>query len=199
MRPMRSHDDFARDLDSPPASPGDLRKRNKVAHTSNRICHDWMVVSGNCHYARDRGSFTSYRQVAATQRIKNNIFNPHEELHVAGVGTVHLTVCRSRADPAPQTLVLEDVLHIPEALCNGFNPLLYGSSMSCNADCWEGGDATGQPLWYSLPFAGHTRLVLWGNPLGESELIEGRYYTLSLYVTPEEKKAIVQGGAMNGW
>ncbi|KAL4890684.1 hypothetical protein BDV59DRAFT_183972 [Aspergillus ambiguus] len=195
MRPMRSHDDFSRDLDSPEP---DLRKRNKVAHTANRVCYDWMVVSGNCHYARDRASFTSYRPV--TLRIKNNIFNPHEELYVEGVGTVQLTVCRGRNDPSPQVLVLEDVLHIPEAICNGFNPLLYGSSMSCNASYWEGGDVNGQPLWYGLPFAGATRLVLWGNPQGDSEMIDGRHYTLSLYITPEEKQAIVHGGAMsNGW
>ncbi|KAF9887269.1 hypothetical protein FE257_010397 [Aspergillus nanangensis] len=148
MRPMRSHEEFARDLSPPPANdlPPDPHKRNKTLHTANRICHDWMVVQGTCHYARDRGSFTNYRPVSL--RLKNNIFNPHEELHVEGVRTVQLTVCRTREDPSsPQLLVLEDVLHIPEAVCNGFNPLLYGTSMSCTADFWEGAHRNGQPLW----------------------------------------------------
>ncbi|KAB8243940.1 hypothetical protein BDV35DRAFT_361297 [Aspergillus flavus] len=69
--------------------------------------------------------------------------------------------------------------------------------MSCNADYWEGADLSGQPVWFSLPFAGHTRLVLAGDPKGESELIEGRYYTLSLYITPEEKRELA-AGAVNG-
>ncbi|KJJ33719.1 hypothetical protein AFLA70_556g000451 [Aspergillus flavus AF70] len=188
---MRTHDEFLADQDE----PDQPTKRNKVTHPANRICYDWMVVSGNCHYARDRAVFTTYRSVDL--RLKNNIFNPTDELHVAGVGTVHLTVCRSPQDPTSHVIVLEDVLHIPEAVCNGFNPLLFGSSMSCNADYWEGADRSGQPVWFSLPFAGHTRLVLAGDPKGESELIEGRYYTLSLYITPEEKRELA-AGAVNG-
>ncbi|KAB8068204.1 hypothetical protein BDV29DRAFT_184937 [Aspergillus leporis] len=189
---MRTHDEFLRDQEE----TEEPRKRNKVLHSANRICYDWMVVSGNCHYARDRAVFTSYRPVDL--RLKNNIFNPHDELHVAGVGTVHLSVCKSLRDrTTPHTIVLEDVLHIPEAVCNGFNPLLFGSSMSCNADYWEGADRSGQPVWFSLPFAGHTKLVLEGDPKGESELIEGRYYTLSLYITPEEKQELASG-AFNG-
>ncbi|KAE8364537.1 hypothetical protein BDV27DRAFT_128312 [Aspergillus caelatus] len=188
---MRTHDDFLADQDEPEQPT----KRNKVTHPANRICYDWMVVSGNCHYARDRAVFTTYRSVDL--RLKNNIFNPTDELHVAGVGTVHLTVCRSPQDPTSHVIVLEDVLHIPEAVCNGFNPLLFGSSMSCNTDYWEGADRSGQPVWFSLPFAGHTRLVLAGDPKGESELIEGRYYTLSLYITPEEKRDLA-AGVVNG-
>ncbi|KAE8151671.1 hypothetical protein BDV25DRAFT_88586 [Aspergillus avenaceus] len=182
MTTLRTHDEFLLDheeVDEP-------RKKNKVLHSATRICYDWMVISGNCHYARDRAVFASYRPVEL--RLKNNVFNPHDELLVAGIGTVHLTVCRSPQDPTPHIITLEDVLHIPEAVCNGFNPLLFGSSMSCNADHWEGADRAGQPVWFSVPFAGHTRLVLAGNPTGESDLIEGRYYTLSLYITPEEKQ-----------
>ncbi|KAA8643487.1 hypothetical protein EYZ11_011897 [Aspergillus tanneri] len=164
------------------------RKRNKVSHTANGICYDWMVVSGNCHYARDRAAFQTYRTTSQKLQLRNNIFNPHEELHVAGVGTVQLTVCR-RPGGAGDTRVIElkEVLHIPEAICNGFNPLLVGSSMSCHAEYWEGADGQGEPLWYSVPFAGGTRLALAGDPRGESEMIEGRYYTLSLYISGEEK------------
>ncbi|KAB8227197.1 hypothetical protein BDV23DRAFT_30425 [Aspergillus alliaceus] len=189
---LRTHDDFLLDEEATTQPP----KRNKVTHPAHRICYDWMVVSGNCHYARDRAVFTTYRSVDL--RLKNNIFNPHDELHVAGVGTVHLTVCKSPRDPTPHVIVLQDVLHIPEAVCNGFNPLLFGSSMSCNADYWEGADRSGQPVWFSLPFAGHTRLVLAGDLKGESELIEGRYYTLSLYITPEEKGELAGSGNGNG-
>ncbi|RAL11867.1 uncharacterized protein BO97DRAFT_87612 [Aspergillus homomorphus CBS 101889] len=185
-------------------APDLKRARPGTAHPSQTLCHDWMIVSGNCHYARDRAAFTSYRPVNVC--LKHNVFNPTDELQVAGVGTVALRVLRTvdaaaaassgmitmgeGTDGAVEhTLVLENVLHIPEAVCNGFNPLLYGSSMSCGAEAWTGADRGGVPLWVALPFAGGSRLVLAGHKekQGVSELIAGRYYTLSLYVSAEEK------------
>ncbi|KAH1268121.1 hypothetical protein KXV18_006821 [Aspergillus fumigatus] len=202
MRTMRSYDDFTRDADDadtaiadPTATTtddDDRRKRTKTTHAASRICYDWMIVLGNCHYVRDRASFTHYRAMPRRTLVKNNIFNPHEELEVAGVGTVELRVCRTVRDggASSHVLVLEDVLHIPEAVCNGFNPLLYGSSMSCNMEYWEGADRRGEPVWFAVPYAGGTRLVLAGNPKGASELIQGRYYTLSLSITPQERREI---------
>ncbi|PWY83559.1 hypothetical protein BO70DRAFT_290442, partial [Aspergillus heteromorphus CBS 117.55] len=167
-------------------------KRSKATHLppAARICYDWMVVQGNCHYARDRAVFTTYRPI--TRRLTHNIFNPHEELEVAGVGTVRVPVVRGLGNPFDtETLELHDVLHIPEAVCNGFNPLLYGSSMSCTSEAWTGADALGRPLWVALPFAGGSRLVLAGNPIGETEIIQGRYYSLSLYLSPQERGELV--------
>ncbi|KKK27113.1 hypothetical protein ARAM_006495 [Aspergillus rambellii] len=202
---MRTHDDLMRDIannstglagtrrrevDDEHEDDEQRHKKTRIVHPSQRICYDWMVVSGNCHYARDAASFSTYRPAHAT--LQHNVFNPQDELQVAGIGTVHVTVTRGRNDPTAHVLVLEGVLHIPEAVCNGFNPLLVGSSMSCHQALWEGADATGQPMWYGLPFAGGTRLVLAGNPRGDSELIEGRYYTLSLYVSPEERADIIK-------
>ncbi|GIJ90251.1 hypothetical protein Asppvi_009204 [Aspergillus pseudoviridinutans] len=193
---MRSHDEFALDLDAADATD-DRCKRTKTTHAASRICYDWMIVSGNCHYARDRASFTHYRAMPHRTRVKNNIFNPQEELEVAGVGTVELRVCRTVRDggASSHVIVLEDVLHIPEAVCNGFNPLLYGSSMSCNMEYWEGADRRGEPVWFAVPYAGGTRLVLAGDPSGESELIQGRYYTLSLSITPQERREIFEAMA----
>ncbi|EAW08926.1 uncharacterized protein ACLA_098680 [Aspergillus clavatus NRRL 1] len=189
---MRTHDEFTQDLEplETDAFANDRRKKARTTPTP-RLCYDWMIVSGNCHYARDRGAFRTYRPVA--QLIKNNIFNPQQELAVAGVGTVELQVCRTSKDGgrSVHTIVLEDVLHIPEAVCNGFNPLLYGSSMSCTMEVWEGADRYGEPVWFAVPFAGGTRLVLAGEPRGESELIQGMYYTLSLSITPQERREIL--------
>jgi hypothetical protein len=192
---MRSHDEFTLDHDlDANADADDRRKRPKTTDSAQRICYDWMIVSGNCHYARDRGSFTSYRPIPHRTRIKNNVFNPAEELEVAGVGTVELRVCRTVKDggASSHVILLEDVLHIPDAVCNGFNPLLYGSSMSCNMEYWEGSDRRGEPVWVAVPYAGGTRLVLAGDPRGESELIPGRYYTLSLSITPQERREIFE-------
>ncbi|KAL4794874.1 hypothetical protein BDV19DRAFT_364075 [Aspergillus venezuelensis] len=197
---MRTHDDFMRDV---PQSTGTTRslepdsqdeerlrhKKSRTIHPSASICTDWMIVSGNVHYARDRASFTQYTPVNTT--IKNNIFSPHDEMQVAGIGTVSLLVPRGVNDSRTHLLVLEGVLHIPEAICNGFNPLLVGSSMSCHAEYWEGADRRGEPMWFGLPFVGMGRLVLAGGDGGESDLIEGRQYTLSLYVSPEERNTIM--------
>ncbi|KAL4913084.1 hypothetical protein BDW62DRAFT_205888 [Aspergillus aurantiobrunneus] len=198
---MRTHDDFMRDLDTSSTTPDEAqsdsddqsrRKKTRVVHPSAQICRDWMIVSGNCHYARDKASFTTYTPATAT--VKSNIFNPYDEIHVAGCGTVHLPVPRAPNDPSTHVLVLDGVLHIPEAICNGFNPLLVGSSMSCLRDYWEGADRCGQPMWFALPFAGLGRLVLGPGLDGESDLIEGRHYTLSLYISPEERGAIMGEG-----
>jgi hypothetical protein len=205
---MRTHDEFMRDLASSSTTPqfdtnampsnpeptdeADLRrKKTRTVHPSQSICRDWMIVSGNCHYARDAASFTTYTPAPPHTLIKSNIFSPHDETLVAGVGTVHLSIPRGRHDPTTHTLVLDGVLHIPGALCNGFNPLLVGSSMSCHAEYWEGADRMGRPMWFGLPFAGMGRLVLEGGQVGESDLIEGREYTLSLYVSPEERRVIM--------
>lgn len=214
---MRDHDiSSASEMSEP-----EPRKRIKTQHSSfyRRPCLDWMVVSGNCHYARDRSSFCTYRPIILGPKpcitIRNNVFNPQEELQVAGVGTVELRVASrlrlnrdctvdhtiSGGNSSPtNVIVLQDVLHIPDAVCNGFNPLLLGNcSMSCHADYWEGADHLGRPLWYSTPFAGGTRLVLAEEPQdGESELIPGRSYTLSLYVSPEEKAAILFSAVAEG-
>ncbi|PYI02959.1 hypothetical protein BO78DRAFT_375932 [Aspergillus sclerotiicarbonarius CBS 121057] len=176
---------------SPPTSPIS-RKRTCAPYlpSSQRLCHDWMIVQGNVHYARDRAHFTSYRPV--TLRLKNNIFNPTEELQVAGIGTVQIPAVRSLDNPFDtHTLTLDNVLHIPEAVCNGFNPLLYGSSMSCSETAWTGADRDGRMMWVARPFRGGARMVLGGGLSGESEIIEGRYYTLSLYVSGEEREGLV--------
>ncbi|KAL4971246.1 hypothetical protein BDW66DRAFT_163833 [Aspergillus desertorum] len=198
---MRTHDDFMRDADTIADSSQSTvageeharRKKTRIFHPSTQICRDWMIVSGNVHYARDKASFvpSSYTPISTT--LKSNIFSPHDEMLVAGIGDVHLTVPRGINDPSTHTLVLENVLHIPEALCNGFNPLLIGSSMSCHADYWEGHDRWGNGMWFGTRFCGVGRLVL--APVdgqAESDLIEGREYTLSLYVSPEEKRVILE-------
>ncbi|GIK06165.1 hypothetical protein Aspvir_001809 [Aspergillus viridinutans] len=120
--------------------------------------------------------------------------NPYQEQHLRSAGGAGGGRGRD-GGASSHVIVLEDVLHIPEAVCNGFNPLLYGSSMSCNMEYWEGADRRGEPVWFAVPYAGGTRLVLAGEPRGESELIQGRYYTLSLSITPQERREIFEAMA----
>jgi hypothetical protein len=121
-------------------------------------CWGWIVVSGSCHYAKDRSSFKTYRQLQGTA----------QGITVIGIGTVELQTLRSPDNPGSHTLVLEDVLHIPSAICNGFNPALYGCLSFWQGSVTQGFDENDMPIWYGKSFCGVRRLELAGNPQGES-------------------------------
>jgi hypothetical protein len=140
-------------------------------------CWDWIVVSGSCHYAKDRSPFKTYRQVQGTA----------QGMTVIGIGTVELQALRSPDNPGSHTLVLEDVLHIPSAICNGFNPGLYGGLSSWQRSVTQGIDKNDMPIWYGKSFCGVRRLELAGNTQGESELEKGEVLMLSIYLTKEEQ------------
>lgn len=40
--------------------------QQKLTQPPRRHCWDWIVVGGNCHFAKNRSSFTTYRQVRST-------------------------------------------------------------------------------------------------------------------------------------
>jgi len=147
-------------------------------------CWDWMIVSGTCHYARDRVAFTTYRPV---RKVVGNTF-------VAGTGTVELRVRTSNEEGSPDgVLVLENVLHIPRAICNGFNWAAYqritGGSARLGLES-QGFDRDGRPIWCGQPFVGLEKLVLAGNPQGDSNLWEGGHYSLSMYISNEELELV---------
>ncbi|KAI9375677.1 hypothetical protein BJX61DRAFT_92921 [Aspergillus egyptiacus] len=72
-------------------------------------CWTWLLTPGNSHFAKNRSSFTTYRR--APSKVGGR--------RVLGVGTVELKVRRSPEDGRMNILVLEDVLHMPNAACNG--------------------------------------------------------------------------------
>ncbi|KAL3495360.1 hypothetical protein BJX62DRAFT_233352 [Aspergillus germanicus] len=79
---------------------------------SSKRCFTWLLTpSGTMHWAKNRSSFRTYSR--APTKIAGT--------RVLGVGTVELKV---RRGPSPDedrmnTLVLSDVLHVPNASCNG--------------------------------------------------------------------------------
>ncbi|KAL5339359.1 hypothetical protein BJX70DRAFT_397810 [Aspergillus crustosus] len=131
---------------TPPKNPNPNPSSNPQRKT-----HTWLLThTGTHHFAKNRSSFKSYHR-APTKIGASKIL---------GIGTVELTV---RAGPQecenrPNRLVLEDVLHIPGARCNGLclgrwregNPgcdveVLDGGE-GCRCRCWrvgEGGDGSG--------------------------------------------------------
>ncbi|KAJ9209828.1 hypothetical protein DTO166G4_8578 [Paecilomyces variotii] len=167
------------------------RKEQKLANPPRRRCWDWMLVSGDCHYARNRSSFKEYRRVGRT--VRTTMFPG--DIYVAGVGTVELMVRSSPKKGSPaRRLILHDVLHIPNAVCNGFCFGVYhfrfGGSTRFGEDCMQSNDAEGHPLWFGEKFHGLERLALDGNPQGETLLSDGPKF-LSLYIRPEDLEEIL--------
>ncbi|MCJ1386735.1 hypothetical protein MMC17_009861 [Xylographa soralifera] len=163
------------------------KKRQQAANPPRRRCYDWMIVSGDCHYAKNRSSFTDYRPIQMTA----------QGLRVIGIGTVRLQVWRSPGASDTHTLLLENVLHTPDAMCNGFRSQFLGGSESWSADGVQGLDGpTGQPSWYGVHFCGLCRLALAGNPRGESVLEErkrdGVVFLLSMYLRDEERASYLK-------
>lgn len=144
-----------------------------------------MITSGNCHYAKNRSSFKEYRRLNLT--IGNIGLS---KTRVIGIGTVELVVKRSPGDEGANILVLENVLHIPDAICNGFSPHLTRCAHSWTKEGIQGFDNDDRPIWFATKFAGLNRFVLFGNPQGESKLAqkhrEGVMLLLSVFLTPGE-------------
>jgi hypothetical protein len=196
-----------------PSSNSSRTKRQKPPRdtAASSECWDWMISTGNVHYACSTAGFVSYFPLREARRLRqNNTDHRHdgddgsEELEVHGVGRVELSVQRgvssssSAGEPLPQThtIVLENVLHIPGAICNGFSPLVFGGGMSCNPDVWVGGDGA----WVATPFGGGMRLVLERGRKGGSEVVDGvGGYSFGVSVAPAELEGIVAAAQQGGW
>ncbi|KAH8775963.1 hypothetical protein F5882DRAFT_408839 [Hyaloscypha sp. PMI_1271] len=159
------------------------RKQQEQTTPPSQRCHDWIIVMGS-HYAKDRSWFKEYYPINANVGVGRAI----------GIGTVELEVKHSPQDQSTHTLVLEDVLHVPEAINNAFSPMLTGCIQSWVPGGTQGTDAAEQPLWYGTEFCGLSRLALAEVPQGESELErlsrDGTHFMLSLYLTEEQQRNI---------
>ncbi|KAI1979686.1 hypothetical protein LOZ53_000304 [Ophidiomyces ophidiicola] len=148
-------------------------------------CTDWLIACGDTHYAVNRSSFKTYHD------LSNAGLDSKE---IKGVGTVELQVQRSNDSPEIHTLVLENVAHIPGAICNAFCYL-----RNTHRAIWDimtkGFEAGGMPSWYGERVGKFDVLVLAGNAQGESEfrkrVNEGDpYFTLSLYVSRDDRQKL---------
>ncbi|KAI9043317.1 uncharacterized protein KD926_003847 [Aspergillus affinis] len=160
------------------------RSQSPAVPSSNR-CWDWIIVGGNSHYAKNRASFRSYRR--APGKIGGN--------KVLGVGTVELQVRRreSAGDEHTHTLVLQDVLHMPKARCNGLSLEKYRRAnplsvvVETEKEHFQAtSDVDSEPLWCADEYCGLSRVVLAGRPSGQSYLRSGQVYTLSVIASEGE-------------
>ncbi|OJJ51974.1 hypothetical protein ASPSYDRAFT_165369 [Aspergillus sydowii CBS 593.65] len=113
---------------------------------NRRRCWDWIIVSGNYHYANNRSSFKVYRRVG-----RMVLDAAGAETYIAGVGTVELNVrTSSRKESPTHSHVLENVLHVPNAVCNGFFCGIYYATHGGTASFgpfFIGTDEQGSALW----------------------------------------------------
>lgn len=166
------------------------KKTKRGDEPPRRRCWDWMITTGNCHYAKNRSSFKEYRRVGRS--IPNGIIEGITTF-IAGVGTVELKVQTSHDERSPvRTLVLENVLHVPDANCNGFSIPVYHTIHGGSARLGKpsGTDEQYRPLWCSEEFKGLNKLVLAGNPQGESYLGDD-INMLSMYIGEKDLEEIV--------
>jgi hypothetical protein len=160
------------------------KKLEGKSRPPRRRCWDWIVVGGDYHYAKNRSSFKEYRRIKAKIGLTR----------VIGIGTVELHV--ERKDSTTYALVLEDVLHTPGAICNGFVPSLTSCQQTWSAiDAVEGIDENGQSLWKTRGFFGLPKLVIVNSPEGESGIEKAKAkrkipFSLSLCVNQEERDKI---------
>lgn len=110
---------------------------------------------------------------------------------VVGVGTVELEVLRSPDNSESHTLVLEDVLHTPNAMCNGVI-IPRGTGGTSFRPVMQGFEEGGRPYWYGDNFRGLSKMALAGNHQGESQLQDEEAHPgplwLSLMLDEEESE-----------
>ncbi|KAE8353145.1 hypothetical protein BDV28DRAFT_113124 [Aspergillus coremiiformis] len=179
---------------SQPSKKSKSQSKPKQSNTYNR-CWDWIVTGGNCHYAKNRSTFRSYRR--APGKIGGS--------RVLGVGSVELRVRRPSDDDQTNTLVLENVLHMPNARCNGLSLSKYREAHPLSGVDSEGehlearSDDGSEPEWYAEGYHGLSRVVLAGEPQGESQLSDGGQYKLSVIASNEEMEKLWRRVENRSW
>ncbi|RMZ79766.1 hypothetical protein DV738_g3165, partial [Chaetothyriales sp. CBS 135597] len=159
----------------PPAGHSDAPP---AAYPMRKQCYDWIFSSAsNVHVAIDRASFKdyfafkSYVLTVAEQRV----------VTVKGIGTVELEIKRRRGSKESHTILLENVLYIPNWLCNIVSDVYFAPIHAYDHE-WMGFDVsfrhkdgnTWRPWGYTENFCGLHRLVLSRRQRGRSPMLEDR-------------------------
>ena len=150
-------------------------------------CWDWMLHSGNVHYACNSSTFSSYTKID----MEAGAILGFDERVVFGIGTVNLVARRSQESDEMCTITLHDVLRIPSMLCNGIS-----ESRLCDAELSVAKSKfgvqishpqTGLQLCHGTRFRDMHKLALVGDPQGESLLEQaGEFMSISVSAKEEE-------------
>ena len=149
--------------------------------TTKNVCNDWMMVGGHCHYAKDLHWFgDDYKKI--------NPLIVDGEHEVIGIGTVELIVRCSTKNFVTQTLVLRNVLHIPEALCNGFEfKSMFENFKETEGKCYCY-DETKRQVCYGIVLTCHYPKLILNETIGVSHMSGTRDLFLSIWLKKKEMK-----------
>lgn len=125
-------------------------------------CYDWLPQKQGVHFARNRSSFSDYTSVNV--KLDNGMW-------VQGIGSTHLDIMKGPDDShGVDSIVLQDVLHLPNAICNGISMAMFDKGTVSYSPIFGCRDQKGVMVWRLDEYCGLHKLALLGDPQGESPL-----------------------------
>jgi hypothetical protein len=139
-------------------------------------CHDWIFsAASNTHVAIDRASFKTY--VSFTSYVLT--VSDQRRVAVRGIGSVEIKIRRAAGSKESHTIHLENVLHVPDWLCNIFSDIYFTPEKDYEHTWTQFGvnffkqeEVHFRPWGYTENFCGLDRLVLAKHPQGRSPMLE---------------------------
>lgn len=139
-------------------------------------CYDWVFsTASNVHVAIDRTAFKTYKPFKSYVLTVSD----QRQISVRGVGTVELKLKREAGSRDNHTIILDNVLHVPDWLCNVFSDVYFLPAASYEHAWTEFGVSffvhqkeSFKPWGYTENFCGLDRLVLSKNHQGRSPMLE---------------------------
>lgn len=139
-------------------------------------CYDWIFSSAsNVHVAIDRGSFKDYVPFESYVLTVSE----QRQVPVRGVGTVEVKIRRAEGSKEAHKVCLENVLHVPDWLCNIFSDIHFMPERDYEHTWTQFGvnffkrDADALRPWgFTEGFCGLDRLVLLKNHQSRSPMLE---------------------------
>lgn len=156
-----------------------VRARTRTRGTRNLPCNDWIFSSAtNVHVAVDKSAFKTFTPLDSYVLTVSS----SDSVPVRGIGSVNLKVrCRPSSNQF-RDITLENVLYVPNWVCNIFSDIYFNSSNLQFEHKWT---VTGlqftkktagklKPWGYTEAFCGLDRLVLSASPVGRSPMLEDK-------------------------
>ncbi|KAJ4360797.1 uncharacterized protein N0V89_001364 [Didymosphaeria variabile] len=165
-----------------------------ASSSNNQLCPDWVFLNlSNVHVAKDRDWFTSYTPFESTLASLYGGSN----MRILGIGTVHIPVKQTPNSTSTTLWRLEDVLHVPDFVCNALGaPLVdkYGYTFIWGGDKTSKGTIRNdldQQIAYFLAKRPLYVLAIEapeGKQLGPPVIVEGKNWMINCRWEDTERK-----------
>ncbi|KIW54251.1 hypothetical protein PV05_06620 [Exophiala xenobiotica] len=147
-----------------------------VKKPKQKQCYDWIFsTASNVHIAIDRSAFNTYVS------FKSYILTiaDQSQVTVRGIGTVEIKIRRAPGNKESHTIRLENVLHVPDWMCNIMSDICFLPEMNYEHTWTEFGvnffvreNGKFRPWGYTENFCGLDRLILSRRKQGRSPMLE---------------------------